>query len=452
MKADKKRAKNDFNATMPTANKPKKNKKRSAGRVFLALGLAVVFFALGAFAFWASLDSEMRSLIKVKNKIDKEYYQEIENEEFYGAIFSAINNEVLDRYSCYMTTDEIAATQSEMAGERSGIGVVFSTQTTDGAPQLLVIRVCGNSPAESAGIRAGDYVIGFGKQENDLKSSVVFDELSDFLGGCNAGESFYVKVRTGETEKVLPIAKAEYVENHVFYRSATTAYGFTGETATEKTAVGEPLHCLDERTAYIRLRQFAGEAVSEFEQAMEIFREEGKKNLVLDLRDNGGGYLDVMQEIAGFFCKNTTGKPIVAIADYGERQEEFRAKRNVYDEYFQVDSRICVLANGNTASASESLLGCMIDYGATRYEDICLTEWDGVAKTYGKGIMQATYYLGIKKDALKLTTAEIKWPSGNSIHARGVLSTDGTKTVKEEALDETELISAIETLFKTVSI
>lgn len=448
MKKERITAENDFNATMPVANQQKRSKKRAVGRALLAIGLAVVFFGMGALVFWLSLDSEMRSLIKVKDTIDRRYYQEIEDEKFYGAVFSAINNEVLDRYSCYMTTDEYAASNSDMAGERSGLGIVFSTQAEDGSQQLAVIRVCGNSPAEQAGLRAGDYVVGFGKDQTALKDSVAFDELSAFLETCKTGENFFIKVRTGAADKVLTIAKAEYVENHVFYRSATSAFGFTGTDATVKTAVGEPLTCLDEETAYIRLRQFGGKAVEEFEQAMEIFRSEKKKNLVLDLRDNGGGYLDVMQEIAGFFCKNTSGKPVVAIADYGEKQEKFHAKRNVYDEYFQADSRICILANGNTASASESLMGCMIDYGATKYADVCLTEWDGVAKTYGKGIMQATYYLGLKKDALKLTTAEIKWPSGNSIHARGVLSTDGTKTVKGEGLDETELVHAIEALFQ----
>lgn len=437
----------DFNSTMPIPNERKMSKKRPILRTFLAICLALLFFVAGALVFWFSLDSEMRSLIKVKNMIDKEYYQEIEDERFYGALFSTINDTILDPYSHYMTTDEVTATNSDMAGERSGIGIVFSTQAEDGSAQLFVIRVCGNSPAEGAGIRAGEFVVAFGKTEKEMKDSVVFDELSAFLSTCQTGEPFYIKVRAGDEVRNVALSKAEYVESHVFYRSATTAYGFTGKNATEKTAIGDPLSCLDKDTAYIRLRQFAGEAVKEFEGAMEIFKSEGKKNLVLDLRDNGGGYLDVMQEISGFFCKNTTGKPVVAIADYGEKKEEFRAKRNVYSDYFQADSRICVLANGNTASASESLMGCMIDYGATTYADICLTEWNGIAKTFGKGIMQSTYYLGLKKDALKLTTAEIQWPSGKSIHARGVLSTDGTKTVKGEVEDETELINAIKTLF-----
>lgn len=436
-----------LNTDMYPSNEEKSKKKRSILRAILAGVLAFVLFAAGTLTMWFSLDSDMRSLIKVKNTIDREYYKEIEDEEFYGAIFSVINDELLDDYSHYMTTDEVAASKSDMAGERSGIGLVFYTRAEDGSAQLSIARVCGNSPAESAGLCVGENVIGFGKKESEIKDSVVFEELSAFMKTCQAGENFLLKVRADDVVRTVSLAKAEYVENHVFYRSSTTAYGFTGENATEQTSVGEPLTCLNKDVAYIRLRQFGGEAVEEFEKAMDIFKNEGKKHLVLDLRDNGGGYVEMMQEIAGFFCKNASGRPVVAIADYGESKEKFYAKRNVYDEYFQADSRICVLANGYTASAAEGLMGCMIDYGATKYADICLTEQNGVAKTFGKGIMQTTYYLGVKMDALKLTTAEVKWPSGNSIHGRGILSADGTKTVQGEVWDETELIHALERLF-----
>jgi hypothetical protein len=86
----------------------------------------------------------------------------------------------------------------------------------------------------------------------------------------------------------------------------------------------------------------------------------------------------------------------------------------------------------------------MLDYGAITYADICLSERNGVAKTYGKGIMQSTFYLGLKGDAIKLTTAEIRWPlTNNSIHGRGILPSDGTKTVQEGITDEAEIAAAI---------
>jgi carboxyl-terminal processing protease len=185
-------------------------------------------------------------------------------------------------------------------------------------------------------------------------------------------------------------------------------------------------------------------------KALALFKEEGKKNLVLDLRGNGGGNLDIMQEIASYFCKNAkSNTPLVAVADYGEKRERFDATGNVYKKYFAEDSRICVLADVGTASASEALMGAMLDYGTITYGDICLTETRGIARTYGKGIMQTTYIMDVfKQDALKLTTATIRWPISNiCIHNRGILREDGTKSVVKSYEYETELTGAIKALF-----
>ena len=431
--------KNTFNADIPPVNR-----KKRVHNTILAIVLAVVCFILGGFTVWFSLDAEMRTLIKVKNAIDDHYYQDVDDDEFYDAVFYGINHILLDKYSQYMTADEFRSSKEELAGNRIGIGIVFTTQTADQKPQMLVTRVCGNSPAEKAGVLEGDYLIAFGKQETEMTESVVFDEFSKFLNTLNEGEDFYVRVQSGSETKTLTMSREAYVENYVFYRTKTTAYGFTGAHANILTEKGAPLACLDEETAYVRLVQFGEGTENQFEQVMALFKKEDKKNLVLDLRGNGGGYLDTMQEIAGYFGKNSTErKPIAVVADYGKKKESFKAARNVYSEYFSENSQIYVLADSGTASASECLIGYMVDYGAIGFEDICLIERGGVASTYGKGIMQTTYYLSARKDAIKLTTAEIRWPiSGRSIHGRGVLPEDGTKTAKENIYGDVEIADA----------
>ena len=91
----------------------------------------------------------------------------------------------------------------------------------------------------------------------------------------------------------------------------------------------------------------------------------------------------------------------------------------------------------------------MLDYGTIGYGDICLSTRSGVAKTYGKGIMQTTYQLSLwGQDAVKLTTAKIYWPiSGHCIHDRGILPTDGAKTVAENYVKDEEITAAINVLF-----
>lgn len=424
----------------------RKTKKQRVAACLTALGIAFGSFFAGAFVHYLTIDKEMRTLLKLKDRIQKSYYQEVTDEEFYDVLLDAVSDNLLDEYSWYLSRDEYKQSQEQAEGKQSGLGLVFST-AQEGLEQMRVVRVCGNSPAEEKGIVAGEYLIGFGASETQIQESLRFDDFSNFLDDYGEGETFYLKVKglTGET-RVVGIAKSDYVENYVFYRTNTTAYRFVGKDAVTPTQKGEPLTCLDENTAYIRLTQFNGAASDEFNEAMKLFSSQNKKNLVLDLRGNGGGYLDIMLKIARYFCKTaTSNKPIVAVADYGEKTESFATKGNLYYDYFTEDSRITVLADNQTASASECLIGCMIDYGAISYQDICLAERNGEAKTFGKGIMQTTYpLLSGNGDAVKLTTARICWPvSKKCIHGVGILPTDGAKTVAENADFEAELVSAI---------
>ncbi|MBE7079392.1 MAG: hypothetical protein E7380_06010 [Clostridiales bacterium] len=442
-----KRIKNENERVPAPAVSRKSRKKRVGCWVLAALTLVGAFFA-GFGVRWWTLDSEMRALINVKNKIDEEYYWGLSDEEFYGALFDAVNNDLLDKYSAYLTEEDAVASEQEIAGNRSGFGIEFITQTETGEDQILITRVLGNSPAEEAGLRIGERIVGYGKDETSMTMEENSETFLDFLAQQGEGERFCLCVESAGGQRFVETGKAAYVENNVFYRTSTKAYAFTGVQAEKLTERGEPLTVLPEDTAYVRLIRFGGNAVSGMRAAMALFKAQGKKNLILDLRGNGGGYLEDMQEIAGYFCKTTEKEPVVAVADYGKRKEKFTAS-NVYAQYFSKDSRICVIADEYSASASECLIGCMVDYKTTEYGDICLIENDGVAKTFGKGIMQSTYKLSwLRGDSIRLTTARILWPlSGNCIHDRGVLQSDGTKSVKQSYEGETELESAIKALF-----
>ena len=141
--------------------------------------------------------------------------------------------------------------------------------------------------------------------------------------------------------------------------------------------------------------------------------------------------------------------PVVALAKYQLRTEKYTAKKNLYGEYFASDSKICVLADIYTASASEALMGCMLDYGATMYENICITSYGEYVRTYGKGIMQTTYPFGLGKvDAVKLTTAKMCWPkSEKCIQGIGITNADGVKSVAPSGEVDREILDALAQLF-----
>lgn len=428
----------------PMQSKQNRFKKwKKAGSV----ALAILLFFTGYLASDLQYDSELKTLAKIKRAIRSRYYDEVTDDEFYGVLFDAVNNQLLDKYSTYMSPDEYSEVLTESTGEWSGIGLTFLVEDEEGNEQMLVKRVSGNSPAEKAGIREGDYIVAYGAQGDGLTASQDYDLFYEFIQARAKGEEFIVKVRRGTQVETVELYKDTFVENYVFYRTNQTAYACQGDKATEWTETGDELACLDDKTAYIRLTQFNGNAGTEFAKAMAQFKADGKTDLVLDLRDNGGGYMNVLQEISSFFCKGKTGKALVAVAKYRAGQkEEFYSDKSKYAEFFTDESKIRVLANDGTASASECLIGCMLDYGAISYADICLTENFGTAKTYGKGIMQSTYPLGlINADAIKLTTAQIYWPiSGNCIHGRGILPEDGTKTSEQYFEKDEEIVHAIE--------
>ena len=420
----------------PRERSPQKPKKTGKGKriacIFGGIGIAVVSFFTGFLSYGLSLDEELRSLIKIKNTVQSEYYEEITDEEFYGALFNAVNDDLLDAYSWYMDENEFAEYIKEGTGEWSGLGLTFSVQDEAGNARMLITSVSGNSPAERAGIQAGSLIVGYGASEENVVYDTKFENFERFLAERQKGENFTLCIETSGARSFLTIAKESFMENYVFYRSKTTAYRFSGANATETESYQGALSALGETTGYIRLTQFNGNAATQFKKAMTLFKEEGKKNLVLDLRANGGGYMDILQEISAYFCKTADAKtPLVATAQTrdGDKQN-FRATGNLYDEYFAQDSKIYVLADNGTASASE----CLMDYGVCGYEDICLSYRGEEAKTYGKGIMQTTYPFGLigSVDAIKLTTAKIYWPvSGNCIHGVGVTLENGCKWVAE---------------------
>ena len=425
-------------------------KRKRKGRprwanVLLCVGLSAVIFVGGMLTTWGLLDEEMRSLLKVRYLLDTMYYEEIDDDEFYDVVFNAINDNLLDKYSRYLTEEEFEEKIKAGTGAQSGIGVAFSAD--DGAG-MRILRVMGNSPAENAGVVPGSYLTGAGKSAESITPCSNFEEVQALLREYRTGENFYIRCKEGEEEKLFQLAKAHYTENYVFYRNKDTAYRFAGTSGTTMVEWKNPLKELPEDTAYIKLTEFNGNAANTFAQAMDVFKRENKKNLVLDLRGNGGGKMDILSKIGRYFCKdNKENSPIIALADYGETIKAFKSDKSLYASYFGSNSRICVLADKNTASASEALMGCMLDYGATAYSNICLFERGGEAKTYGKGIMQTTIPLLFGEDALKITTAKILWPkSRNCIHDRGILVEDGAKRVAESA-DEAEICAALQMLF-----
>ncbi|MCM1441443.1 MAG: S41 family peptidase [Roseburia sp.] len=417
-------------APAPEGSVPKK--KNRAKAIAIAVGaavLAVVCFFAGWLSYYYSLDEGLRTFLWAKKTTEKNYYKEIDSDALYDDLMEALEGQV-DRYSRFYTRDEYAQIVRESEGENEGIGI--SVTEEEGIPRLYT--VVGNSPAYLAGLKSGMYVSGFGLQEGELQTGNV-DGLFAFLDG-QKGE-FTLRCgfeKDGSDGRLYNLKKRVYLASYcTYFDSDGGTYYASSENGAEltATAVSEgydaPL-LLNGKTAYIRLDEFNGRADEEFQACLELMKEKKRETLILDLRGNGGGYMTTLCSIASHLMKNATeSRPVVATAKYRNgKNETFRADGNDYGSYFGENSRIVLLADNGTASASECLIGAMIDYGTVSSEDIFLRrDWDGAeARTYGKGIMQS-HFPNLSGDVMKLTVATVHWPlSGNCIQDIGVKAQD----------------------------
>ncbi len=395
-------------------------------KIALAVGavvLALLFFLIGWLSHYYSLSQEERTLLWIFDRVENDYYKKLTDEEreaYYDGIFDAA---MPDIFSTYFTPEEFRKLQTEREGSNADTGFSVFTDGED----LRVFLVQGNSPAELAGLKSGMKIYRFGKDADSLRSGN-YEDLVAFVRS-NRG-SFCMECGYSEEDKAVyaDLESKEYLASYCSYADSESSFAFRtktddrGRQTLALTDTGVPMSGLDEKTAYLRFSEFGGNAAEELVICLKNMRDRGRKNLILDLRCNGGGYLEILQSVCAHLLRNAEGSnPVVATAKYRSgRKTEFRATGNDFSQYFAADSKITVLADENSASASECLIGALIDYGTIGYDDIYLrNDAPGTGRSYGKGVMQSAY-LAANGGGLRLTSAEIFWPKGKSIHGVGV--------------------------------
>lgn len=335
-----------------------------------------------------------------------------------------------DKYSEYYTSEEVAIINAQGSGNYKGFGVSIYTNST------TIYKVIGNSPAEKAGLKAGDVIK---KLVIDGQETIVTDNasISEKLAVARDKMVTFVIERNGATFNFNLEAEA-FIASYVHYFDSETSFFFQSEegsnTLIEKTDADGKMIELDSKTAYIKLDLFEGDSAKQMEKALDFMQSRGREKLILDLRDNGGGYLSTLTEIASLFIYNNgQSNNVVTYARTRKGLETYSTPSN---KFHQNVKKIAVMANGNSASATECLIGAMLHYGDSFSKDTLIIEKgnDGIAKTYGKGIMQTTYWLN-KGGSLKITTGKMYWPDNEtSIHEVGIFALEKNAVTHQEAL------------------
>lgn len=400
---------------------PEREEKKSFGAKKLLISLLlVVVITLSFFCGYFVRYSTQSDSNKLLNEIVQIIDSNIENAdgENADAIAKALVETLLadDEYAEYYSPAEYQALKSQRDGVYQGIGVTFGENRK-------IQKVIWNSPAEHAGITFGDVIVAGKIGENDYTLFETSQQTADFLNNAVLESQITLKILRQSEEKEITITKSEYSVSYVKYYDSEKTLSFCGSDLTPTaTDGGKP--ALDEKTAFIKLTQFEGEAAKQIGSAMEFMKQRGRTKLVLDLRDNGGGSVDVLKEIATYLIYND-GKDYSRIAwvNDGKRINDVTINKNRY--YADIE-KISVLANGGTASASEILIGAMLSDAKTGgkfvSENLVLTYnfARGNFSTYGKGIMQTIYPLK-NGGALKMTTAQLLWPDRvTCIHGVGI--------------------------------
>ncbi len=373
---------------------------------------AVVLLAMGAAAiFWAGMtlggattgrNADERAAIEAFTRT----YQDIADryigtpvpEEVLGGALEGMFDVLEDPYSAYMPPDAYDAALDDAMGEFEGIGAVMDTTDDTGARceviddqcRLRVVQVLRGAPAEGAGLLAGDVVTGV---DGELLEGSTIDESVWLIRGPRGSEVALTVDRVGQ-ELEIPITRDTVVADDV--RSATLADG---------------------RIGYISIDNFSSNAADDFEADLQAHLDAGLDKLIIDVRDDPGGFVDATVEISSQFIEE-------GAVFWEEDADGTQVAISVTGEGIATDPRIelVLLVNGGSASASEILAGALQDAGRAQLVG---------EPTFGKGTVQEWSELPGENGGYRLSIA--KWLTRDKtwIHGEG-LTPDVTVGLERE--------------------
>ncbi len=347
-----------------------------------------------------------------------------------------VADKIMDEYSQYYSKEELELIEKASQGYRNSLGLGFIGES------LNIEKVLYNSPAERSGIKENGIILKINEQSVDTYSQ--FKEVAKSIS-----DKFSLTIKYGEQIVVYEnLQQEEFKETYVKFYDGVNEYSFGGENITLKTKVMSAVdgEKIPNNTLYLKYSSFNGIAsgnaekwlnnintsLGQFKIAMDFFKSNNKTKIILDLRGNGGGYVSLLKAIVPYFISSgTTDKPLIYYSKdkNGNITENYCSLSSSKKQFYFQD--IIILADNNSASASESFIGAVLDYDSPNIVKVVLDYKNGKYSTYGKGIVQDTHINKITGEGVKLTVAELFWPISNvSIHQKGINKNLGIYTNK----------------------
>ena len=304
--------------------------------------------------------------------IEEYYYQEPDVDALIENATRGLMYGLEDPYSFYYNEQEWAEMWEDDEGEYAGIGLNLLGNYEDYS--VTVTRVFDHTPAKEAGVRKGDLLV---RVEDIEVTYYTLQNAVNVMRG-QVGEEVEIEVKRGDEYLTFKIPRAIIHVNRI------------------------DSMMLEDNVGYIALYEFAGDSQTEFAQAYDELKKQGAQALVVDLRDNGGGWVEAAVSIADIFLDE--GVLVYSSDRYGAR-ENYKTKAG------KDDIPLVMLVNENSASSSEILSGGLQDRGRATVVGV---------QTYGKGILQTVLGLNDNKEGFQMTCAQYFLSSGKAVHKVGI--------------------------------
>lgn len=362
-------------------------KKIRFSMICLVIQTTLCFSAFPVFAAESTKqpipEDQIQRLNKAVEMIQDYYIQKVDEKTLMD---NAINGMItkLDPHSAYLNKEDVRDLQTTVSGEFVGIGVELTTDRG----LLKVVSPIEGSPAEKAGLKPEDLII---KINNHLVQDMSLNEaINQIKGKPNTTLSLTVLRKNNDKPKTIKVTREVVKVKAVQSKLLAPGYG------------------------YIRISLFQGPVAAQVEKAVTQLKKESNnqlKGLVLDLRNNPGGLLDVSAEVLNLFLDKASTEKYHNLAVYTKgRIPSADLKYTINDKDMISAVPMVVLINGGSASASEIVAGALQDYKRAIVMG---------TRSFGKGSVQTIIPIS-EDNAIKLTTALYYTPSGREIQARGI--------------------------------
>lgn len=318
---------------------------------------------------------QFETMLYMMDVIEQAGYYGADREKMIQKANAGLLDGVDDVYTFYYSPEEFAKMWEDDKGEYAGVGLQIQASYVTGL--CTITRVFTGSPALDAGVQKNDILYKVG--DDLFVTATNLQDAVDIMRGIPGTTVNVTFLRDGK-EIEFELTRANITVNNV-----------------------ESVMLKDENIGVIRLYEFSGECQDEFKVALDNLIVEGAKGLIIDLRDNPGGWVDAANSIANLFCDK--GDTCYLVYKDGQEEHVYRTTDG------KTEIPMVILINENSASASEILAGCLRDRA-----DATLV---GV-NSFGKGIVQQVLYVNEEGAGMQFTIAEYRTPNGIAIHKVGL--------------------------------